>query len=269
MSFKKFLLSAVFLKNLFLSIVILAALIFLTMWGLKIYTDHGQARPVSNFIGLSIPEVEEIVASHNLRFKVIDSAYVDNVAPGSVIDQLPKPGFRVKDNRTILLTINASSPEQVMLPKLRGISFRQAKVLLENCGLAIGKISHQPSEYNDLVLNVLIDSTEVYMGESYAKGTPIDIVVGKTSFLKKTAVPDVLGMPVSLAKSTLNEIMLNTGVVIYDETVLTKEDTLNARIWKQRPDPRITPETEPGSSIDMWATVDELKINDAIKSPYK
>ena len=57
--------------------------------------------------------------------------------------------------------------------------------------------------------------------------------------------------------------MLNPGVLIYDESVILNEDSLNAKIWQQRPSRKFTETVSLGSSVDLWITVDTLKINDA------
>ncbi len=243
---------------------IFTAIIIITMVSLRIYTRHGQAYPLPDFTGLAQEEVQELAKGSKLRVQIIDSVYNKEALPGSVVDQIPKPGFRVKQNRTVFLTINAMSPEQVIVPKLRDISFRQAKVLIENSGMEIGSIIYKPSEYNDLVLDVVIDSTLAYEGDKFPKSSEVELVVGKTSPNEKTQVPNIIGMTLTGAKSAILDAMLNQGVIIYDETILDGQDSLNARIWRQRPDPRINSTTELGTSIDMWLTIDELKVTDAI-----
>jgi beta-lactam-binding protein with PASTA domain len=171
----------------------------------------------------------------------------------------------VKQNRTIFLTINSTQPEIVTLPQLTDISFRQAQVLIENSGLQVGNISYQPSEYDNLVLSVQIDSTDIEPGKQLAKGTRIDLIVGRQQGNKTTPLPGLIGLAVDEAQSTLTSAMLNTGVVIYDETVISSEDSLSARVWRQRPDPRVTQNILLGSSVDLWVTVDQLKIDDAIQ----
>jgi len=69
----------------------------------------------------------------------------------------------------IYLTMNALEPEKVKLPRITDISFRQAQVLLDNCGLTIDSITYEPSEYNDLVLKVKQDSEDVGEGDMLLK----------------------------------------------------------------------------------------------------
>ncbi len=265
MSLKKFLISRLFLTNLLIAIIILVILISITMWALKSYTHHGEAYALPDLHGLTEQEVKEKIELNKLRYKIIDSAYIESAIAGSVIDQIPKPGFKVKKNRTVFLTINATSPEQVILPKLRDISFRQAQVMIENCGLTIGEISFEPSEFSNLVLNVLIDSTEVTEGEKCIKGTRINLVVGRGYGNETTALPNLIGYTANEAKALLSEALLNMGVIIYDQSFFTEEDSLNATIWRQRPNPKTITNIDVGASIDIWVTTNKLKINEALE----
>lgn len=260
MSLKKFLLSKTFIYNLLLAIAVVGGLIFLTQQNLKSYTRHGQSNPVPDFYGLTITEAENIAAQQNVKVAVIDSVYTNLVGPGTVVEQLPEPGFRVKDDRTILITINSSQKEQVALPQLTKISFRQARVLAENCGLVIGGISYQPSEYNNLVLKVEQDSLEVLPGRLLLKGSRVDFVIGRDPENEQTPLPDLKGLQIDEAKELLTNAMLNFGVLLYDETILSAEDSTNAVIWKQSPDAIATPSVKLGTSVDLWITVDEEKI---------
>lgn len=263
MSLSKFLQSRKFLLHLVLAILLIIALVFLTLQGLKVYTRHGQSNPVPDFYGLSQPEAKETAQQYKLQVEIVDSIYLSEANPGVIVDQLPQAGSRVKEDRTIFLTINSTQPEQVTLPQLTDISFRQARVLIENSGLQIGNISYRPSEYTDLVLEIQKDSIPLQAGEILPKGTSIDLIVGREQGNQTTHLPNLLGLSIDEARETLTDAMLNTGVIIYDESVLSAADSIKAMVWKQKPNPLITSTANLGSSVDLWVTIDELKIEDA------
>ncbi|SHE67199.1 PASTA domain, binds beta-lactams [Mariniphaga anaerophila] len=265
MSFTRFLTSRAFLINLLIAVVLLAAIIFVTMTGLGNYTRHGQSTPVPDFTGLKPAEAQKIAQQLSLKVQVMDSLFLDDAAPGAVVDQVPRPKRGVKQNRTIFLTINSTQPEMVTLPQLTDISFRQAQVLIENSGLRIGNISYQPSEFDNLVLNVQIDSTNIRPGKQLTKGTAVNLIVGRQVGNQTTPLPDLIGLTVEEAQSALTAAMLNTGVIIYDESITTSEDSLSARIWRQRPNPRATSSILLGSSVDFWVTADQLKMDEALQ----
>jgi len=263
MSLSKFLMSRKFLNHFILAALLLFVLLLITMQALKIYTRHGQANPVPDFSGMTESQAQETARNHSLNIKIIDSLYVKEAPPRVVVDQLPKPDNKVKQNRTIFLTINSTQPEQVTLPQLTDISFRQAKALIENSGLTIGHISYRPSEYSDLVLEVQKDSAALLPGQRLPKGSSIDLVVGRREGDQITNVPNLTGLTIQEAKMTLTGAMLNTGVIIYDESVLSSEDSIQAKVWRQQPNPAVTATTVLGTSIDLWVTADSLKIEDA------
>jgi beta-lactam-binding protein with PASTA domain len=269
MSLKQFLVSRVFVRHLIVAFLLVFILIFITLKGLKVYTHHGEAYPVPDFSGLTFEQAEETARQTNLKVELIDSVYLNDQLPGVIVEQVPEAGLKVKQNRVVFLTKNSMQPEMVTIPKLTDISFRQAQVLIENCGLRIGNISYHPSEYNDLVLKIHIDSVDIHPGQQIAKGTSVDLIIGSSLENSATPLPDLTGLTIQEAQNTLTYAMLNQGVLIYDESIISKDDSLNARVWKQQPSSKITENVNLGTSVDLWITVDALKIaTDTIIQEY-
>ncbi len=260
MSFKKFLTSRVFILNLLLAVALAVVLLFITMGSLKKYTHHNVSYSVPQFSGLTFAEAEEQAVEGLMRVQVIDSVYSKIDAPGTVVDQVPKAGKKVKEGRLIYLTINAMEPEKVKLPRLTDISFRQAQVLLDNNGLTIDSITYEPSEYNDLVLRVIQDSEEVKEGDLLIKGSSVVLVVGQQRGNMETALPDLKGLFIEQASEVLTGSRLNLGVIIYDSAIKTENDSLNARVWRQMPDPASRHTVQLGSPVDLWLSVDPEKF---------
>ncbi len=96
MSLPKFITSRTFLIQLILAAVLLIVLLFAAMKGLEKYTRHGQSEPVPDFTGMFPAEAKKIALHSHLRIEVADSVYLDNAAPGTVVDQVPRPGHGVK-----------------------------------------------------------------------------------------------------------------------------------------------------------------------------
>jgi eukaryotic-like serine/threonine-protein kinase len=239
---------------------ILFLLIFITLKGLEVYTRHGQSNPVPDFRGMSQPEASKVARHHQMRIEIVDSVFIENAAPGAIVDQIPEPGHGVKENRTIFVSINSAQPEMVILPQLTDISFRQAQSLIENSGLEVGNISFRPSEFHNLVLEVQKDSVRVRSGQKLQKGSRIDIVLGRAQGNASTILPDLLGLTADEAEQVLMNMMLNSGVIIYDNNIRSSADSMNARVWRQRPSPRTTSTINMGSSVDLWVTTDSLRL---------
>ena len=48
---------------------------------------------------------------------------------------------------------------------------------------------------------------------------------------------------------------------MYDESVVTNSDSLQAVVWKQIPAPAADNQVGLGTSVDLWLTVDQSKLN--------
>jgi eukaryotic-like serine/threonine-protein kinase len=260
MSLKNFLLSKVFVKNLGLAIVIVVGLIMILLIWFNIYTRHGQARPVPDFYGLTMEQTVKLAKKSKLRIQVMDSVYTTLVQRGCIAEQNPKPGFKVKKWRRIVLTVNAFNPEMVAAPNLVGLPIRQASAVLESTGLEVGKRSYVPDLSVDFVIKQLYKGKEVMEGDSIQKGSIIDLVLGKGLSNERTIVPNLIGMKLENAKNTLLYTSLNLGTFIYDSTITNIDDTLNAFVFKQNPEYRESAKLQLGSAVYLWLTVDSAKL---------
>lgn len=230
-------------------------LIVLFIW-FKIYTHHGKAYAVPDFYGMDIEEVDELTRAKKMRFKVIDSVFNSQVDPGTVVDQNPFPGFRVKVNRTIFLTINATNPEMVKMPNLVGVSLRQAKAILETQGLEVGKLRYVPDIAMNNVLRQLYEGNEIVPGEFIIKGATVDLVLGQGVSSVTVPVPDFTGYTFNSARDKITDSYFNVGALIFDNTVHSEEDTLTSFVWKQRPAHFENSSIRLGSTVDLWFTRD-------------
>jgi beta-lactam-binding protein with PASTA domain len=260
MSLKEFILSKLFLKYLGFAFIIFAgALMILLLW-LNIYTRHGQARPVPDFIGLSLDESARLAKKSKMNYTVIDSVYTTVVGRGCVAEQNPRPGFKVKKWRNISLTINAFRPEMVEVPNLIDLPLRQAIALIESSGLTMGKKSYKPDLSIDVVLAQLHNSKEIAPGDSLQKGSVIDLQLGKGLSNQRTTVPDLIGLTLDPAKEKILRTSLNLGTYIFDNTIVTGNDSVNAFVFKQSPEYKDDATLQYGSSIYLWLTVDSMKL---------
>ncbi len=260
MSFKNFILSKLFFKNLgFVVIIVIGSVMILLIW-LNLYTRHGQARPVPNFIGLTIDQTEKLAKKSKLNYHVIDSVYTTLVPRGCVAEQNPRQGFKVKKWRNIVLTINAFSPEMVAMPNLIDLPKRQAILLIEGAGLEIGQLKYKPDLSIDVVIDQLYNGKIIAGGDSLQKGSVVDLVLGKGLSNQRTPVPDLLGMNLEPAKNRILGASLNLGTFTYDNTILEKEDTINAFVFKQNPEYKEDATLQLGSAVYIWLTVDSAKI---------
>ncbi|OFX61851.1 MAG: hypothetical protein A2066_18980 [Bacteroidetes bacterium GWB2_41_8] len=260
MTLKEFLKSKTFKVNAIAVFAVTIALILLGMLSLRIYTDHGESVEIPDLKGKTASEVADILDRNDLRFEIRDSVYSIETAPGTVLDQYPKPGLRVKENRTIFITLCAISQELIAMPQLTDISYRQAANIIESSGLIAGNIEYKPSEFPNLVLEQKMNGNIVRVGEMIPKGSVIDLVLGSDSNGETSEVPTLFGRNLTEARLTLGEAFLNVGTITYDESFTSEDQKTKGLIWKQSPDPAEIFEVARGTSIDIWLTIDPTKL---------
>jgi len=165
MSFKEFIRSKLFFRHLGLAVAIVVASVMILLIWMNFYTRHGQARPVPSFIGLTMEQTANLAKESHLRYQVIDSIYSVTVPLGCIAEQNPKPGFKVKKGRNIVLTINAFHPEMVAMPSLIDLPKRQAILLVESSGLEIGQLKYQPDLSIDVVIDQQYNGMKIHDGD--------------------------------------------------------------------------------------------------------
>ena len=158
-----------------------------------------------------------------MRYQVIDSVYTSLVPRGCVAEQNPKPGFKVKKWRNIVLTINAYNPEMVAMPNLVDLPIRQAIALIASSGLEMGELRYRPDLSIDVVIEQLYNGKKITEGDSLQKGSVIDLVLGKGLSNQRTSVPDLIGMTLEPARNKILISSLNLGTYIYDNTIISRE----------------------------------------------
>jgi eukaryotic-like serine/threonine-protein kinase len=261
MSLKEFFLSKLFLKNLgYAAAIAVGGILLLLIW-LNIYTRHGQARPVPDFVGLTMEQTEKLAKKSRLRFQIIDSVYTTTVPRGCIAEQNPKPGFKVKKWRNVILTINAFHPEMVAMPDLIDLPLRQAKALVESSGLEIGQLRYRPDLSIDVVLDQQYSGKPITAGDSIQKGSVVDLILGKGLSNQRTNVPYLLGMLLEPAKNKILVSSLNLGTYVYDNSITNAADSSKAFVFKQIPEYKNDATLQLGSAMYLWLTVDSAKLS--------
>jgi len=179
MSLIKFLSSKTFLKQIILAVVALAVLCFILLKWLNISTNHGNFETVPNLTGKSISVAQIELEQNNLVLKIQDSANYNPKYPKfSVIEQDPKAGAKVKEDRKIYITLNPSGYRKMAVPDLKERTFRQAKPTLEAIGFLVGKVTYVDNIGKDMVLKMTFKGKDIKPGDMLPKTSKIDLVLG-------------------------------------------------------------------------------------------
>ena len=167
------------LFNIFLIMLTACALVWIGLTCLDSWTGHGQFEVVPDVRGLQYNRASEILRSGNLVAELSDSIYDDHVAPGTVVDQMPKMNDKVKPQRTVYLTINAFSPKSVTLPDSTASLYGRHNPFFEGYGFKNVRINYVPSEYKDLVLGAKFNGINLKGGTRVPISASITLEVGE------------------------------------------------------------------------------------------
>lgn len=258
-TFFSFFTTKTFLKHFGIMVGVTAIGLFITMSYLDIYTEHGKEFSLPDFRGMTIEQAIEAGKTHDLRFEVMDSVFTRRKKLGSIVEQDPAPGFKVKDGRRIFLILNSSKPEMVRMINVRFVDLKQAWMDIEANGLELDKISFVDDPQMYLVLDQRYNGRSIAKGDAIEKGAGIELVVGKGD-AGNTAVPNLLKVNLRNARRKLLNSHLNLGALVYDQSVLTYEDSLRAFVWRHRPFATTQKSVNVGSLVNLWLTVDSTRI---------
>lgn len=217
---------------------------------MRAYTHHGQSIPVPDFRQAKLKEVKKIANKNDLDYVIEDSAYNGDLPPGIVIDQNPRPNSQVKQNRTIYLVINSSTPPPVRMPDLIDNSLRQATLKLENMGLEVGEVTYVP-DIAKAVLEQHYNGKPIAPDSQIFKGEKIDLVVGDGFGNTTMQIPDLIGLSYAEAKITLRDYGLKVGEVNKTSSVSNADVAI---VYEQVPSFTSGKTLEMGQSIDLFLT---------------
>ena len=179
MSFVRFLMTKTFLKQLGLALVVVIGFVMLVLFYLRISTNHNQKIQVPDLAKMTLDEADAALTDLDLRWEIIDTTnYNPDYPKKSVIEQLPKAGSYVKENRTIYLTVNRSDYRSLPVPNVVGRTRRQAEPTLISLGFKIGSVSYRPYIAKDEVLQLRHKGELLKPGELLQKTAVIDLVLG-------------------------------------------------------------------------------------------
>ncbi len=251
-----FIKSKAFLKHLILYLVFIAMVCLIITFWLSSYTSHGKTIKVPDFAGVKLGDLDNFISDKSVKYLVVDSIYDTKSPKGTVIKQEPEPKAEVKDGRTIYLYVNSLMPPSVVMPKLIDRSLRQAQAMLTTYGLKLGKVKFVPDQCANCVLDQLVKGKKITQGESIAKGTVINLVVGKGLSDEEVGVPCLYGLSKKEALEKLTDASLSAGAISFDEP----KDSATSKVYRQLPKCGRDKSLKMGSTVDLFFTTDHNKI---------
>ncbi|ASU33970.1 PASTA domain-containing protein [Mucilaginibacter xinganensis] len=207
-----------FRTNLLLAVGSVVVIFMIVFFSLSFYTRHGTGVPVPQLKGLQIEKAMDLLKEQGFEYK-IDSVYVLDQAPGSVIEQDPDPGTSVKENRTIYLTVVTRLAPNVSLPDLEPYTYREAIATLANYGLKVGDTTYKSDIARDRILEMRFGGQPIKAGTKIPKGSRIDLVLGNGEGASEVDIPDLVNQDLDAAKFVIKNGGLTLGTITYQGAI--------------------------------------------------
>ena len=259
----KFITNRPFWVNLLVAIVLALLMVFLFLQLLGRITKHGDHLTVPNVLHKKTTDAIKLLEKQGFEVKIQDSVYIDTEAKGVVLKQLPDPDATVKINRTVFLTVNRVKPPLIDMPKLVGLSLRNALDELERKHLKLGDTIYRSDFMKGSVIEQQFDGVIIPENAKIQWGSKITLVVGGGLDNEQMLVPSLVGLRYSDAKQQLGESGIILGAVIAEGPVT---DTANAYVIKQNP-PSVDENHVPGfiksgQIIDLWIAKENISLEE-------
>jgi len=239
----------VFYKQLVYAIFTMLLCFFLWLEYIDFYTLHDEYIVLPDFYGVHISDLDSVCHELDLRYVIIDSLFNKKVEKGTILEQNPIVGTKVKENRRVYFTINALQNKIVTFPYITDLSLRQAVRKLENLGLVVGNLEYKPDLARNVVLSQKVNGIKIKAGQELFVGTAVDLVIGSGPSDKTTTIPNLMGLTMQKAQTEIKVASLNLGAVIFDEGI---SDSSAAMVYRQNPKVNEKRKVKLGTSIDIY-----------------
>jgi len=226
-----FLSSRIFLINFAKLVAILAVTYFVLFRLLNCYTRHGESAKVGNYVGLSVQQATTKAEGEGFDISVSDSIFLIGQRPDMVTAQNPTPNSKVKQGRTIYLTITKAKADLIMLPSLVGgnddYNFYAKKLDMMGITGRIIRKETNPQYEDGTIIDVQLDGKSIMdqlaSGYKVSMGSTVDFVVTQKEG-DEAIVPDLACKTADEASFLLQSSHFAIGIIDKDVTV-TNQNT--------------------------------------------
>ena len=182
--------------------LVIVGLCFGVKYGLAIYTHHGEGIALPNLRGMSYAKAIEIMEEQGIYVVANDTGYNKKMEAGCVLMQTPGAGTKVKEGRTIFVTINSTSSPAVKIPDIiDNSSFREAQAKLTALGFRLLEPKVIDGE-RDWVYDVQAGGRSLQQGDMVPIETPLTLVIGNGMIGEESEEDMMLDMPDSTDMET-------------------------------------------------------------------
>jgi len=162
---------------------------------------------VPNVVGRTLDQAQAELQQAGLNVVDVRERYTNDYKAGVVMSQLPYSGAVVKEGRRAYLTVSEGI-ELIKVPRVIGLSQRDAQILLMRNGLILGSVS--TSDDPAAALGTVLWQS-VIQGAQVQKESVVDVVVSNGG---GKPVPNLMGLTVSEAERVLLVNGFSLGTII-------------------------------------------------------
>ncbi len=237
-----------------LSALVVFSIFITDIFIMPIYVRHGEGSYMVNIKGKTFDYAIDILSSEGHKGLISDTLFSSSFKAGTVIDQYPSPNMRVKEGRTVRLTI-AHPERMVMVPDLIGRSERSAELDVRQVGLEIDTVY---KEYNSDVPFGNVTWQYPKGGDLLSRGMGIHLTISLGVPPNFFQAPNVFGLSKKKAINALEKSGFSLGKLYYRQN----EDLIPYTVLDQSVKPGTV--LEKPTVIDL--TISVLDMQDIFKN---
>lgn len=176
-------------------------------------SDGARQIEIGNYMGYQYDEAMRELISIGINNVSVENVMSDTPV-GTVVGQIPDPGSVPKESGVVLVV----SGETVTVPSVIGQTLDDARAMLEEQGLTLGRVTEDYSADNPV--GMILDQSEP-QDSQVLKGTAVDLVIARQRTMCYPESNYRVVVP-------LNNMQVSVEVTKADGTVITSyQDTLN------------------------------------------
>ncbi|MCS7297424.1 MAG: PASTA domain-containing protein [Bacteroidia bacterium] len=236
---------------LFVSTLIVGGILshlFFTSVLLAWITRQGREYVLPLLVGKSLPAVQSSLERAGFRVIVIDSQYVPDKPPLTVLLQDPPANTKVKKGRKVYLTIAACKPPEIPFPQIQDMPYEEAyRLLRETYGFRIEGVEYVAGRDPDVIVGAKYKGKRIAPGTMTPKYASIELIVSRGLSDQKVPFISVVGLPLEEAVARLHAMGLSIGHIRYKPI----PSLPLGQVYRQYPERVATDSVPAGTAIDL------------------
>ena len=176
---------------------------------LPVYVGYNNEHYLPDLRGIYLEKARSQLTDEGFRIEVIEKEYSPDSEPGTIISMSPAPFIKVKEGRTIKLTV-AGYRADVEIPDFVNTSLRNAVIRIRDLGLVLDTAM---VEFNPDFEEGQVSYQSPRKGQLVKAGSKVTLMVSKGEPPDIFRVPDLVNLSLQKAKIAIAESGLKLGEI--------------------------------------------------------